>query len=460
MIDGQEQSSFRDPDGFVFYHNNAVYRAIHPSYKSTWDYLTVQPFFKELIAAGKLPSFEEVPASGLPPAAAGSYQVLKVQEIPFISYPGEWSFEQLKKAALLTLQIQKKALAANLTLKDASSYNVQFAGSKALFIDLFSFDMYTEGDPWAAYGQFCRHFLGPLLLGAYGLRDLQSLFVTHIDGVPLPLASALLPWRSRLNLLAYTHIHLHARFENKHAGNKEVRPTALRISKARSLAMVEHLEQGIKKLKLPQKATNWTDYYHTCSYNEAGLAAKKAFVEKHLAAPGRKLCVDLGANTGEFSELAARHSDYVLACDSDMEVVRDIQKKKLENVLALRIDLGNPTPAYGWNGSERKAFMERAAKADLVMALALMHHLCIGNNVPLPQLASFFAGFAGQVLIEFVPKADPQVKKLLVTRRDIFKDYSEERFRAEFSRYYTFADEQAIPGSERKLFLLKKKQAL
>jgi hypothetical protein len=328
MTEGLEKSSFRDPDGFVFYHNNAVYRAIRPSYKSTWDYLTTQPFFKELIAGAKLPGFEEVPASGLLPDATTVYKVLKVQEIPFISYPSEWSFEQLKKAALLTLQIQKKALEANLTLKDASAYNVQFVGPKAMLIDLFSFDAYTEGTPWLAYGQFCRHFLGPLMLSAYGLRDLQSLFVTHIDGLPLPLVSRLLPWRTRFNVLAYTHIHLHARFENKHAGDKEVSSAGLRISKARSKALIEHLEQGIKKLKLPQKATNWTDYYDTCSYNEAGRAVKKAFVEKHLAALAGKLCVDLGANTGEFSELAARYFNRVLACDSDSEVVRFIQKKK------------------------------------------------------------------------------------------------------------------------------------
>jgi hypothetical protein len=456
MIEGLEKSSFRDPDGFVFYHNKAVYRAIRPSYKSTWNHLTTQPFFKELISSGKLPAFEEVLATGLLPDASAMYKVLKVEEIPFISYPSEWSFEQLKKAALLTLQIQKKALESNLTLKDASAYNVQFTGSKAVFIDLFSFDMYTEGKPWAAYGQFCRHFLGPLLLSAYGLRDLQSLFVTHIDGLPLSMVAKLLPWSTRFNVLTYTHIHLHARFENKHAGDKEISSAGLRISKARSRALIEHLEQGIKKLKLQQKATNWTDYYDTCSYNEAGLASKKAFVEKHLAALAGKLCVDLGANTGEFSELAAGYFNRVLACDSDAEVVRFIQKKKLEKVLALRIDLANPTPAYGWNGSERKSFLERAAGADLVLALALVHHLCIGNNVPLEQLASFFAGFARQLVIEFVPKTDPQVKKLLVTRQDIFEDYTSDNFRKEFDRYYTIADEQAVPGSERVMFLLKR----
>lgn len=459
MIEGLEKSSFRDRDGFVFYRGNTVYRAIHSSYSTTWNDLSGQDFFKALRDEGKLPAFEEAAAADLLPGTPGIYQVLKVETIPFISYPHEWSFAQLKKAALLTLALQKKALENNFTLKDASAYNVQFKGPKAVFIDLLSFDRYTEGEPWAAYGQFCRHFLAPLLLAAKGPAYLPSLFVSYADGMPLPLASAMLPWSTRFSMLAYTHIHLHARFENRHGENKSIRPSGLQLSKARSLAIIEHLQQGIRQLTLRGKNTNWTGYYDTCSYTAEGYAFKKTMAEKHMADNAGRLCLDLGANTGEFSELAAKHFKQVVACDSDMEVVRAIQAKKTGNVLALRVDLSNPGPAYGWNGEERRSFLQRAQGADLVLALALVHHLCIGNNVPLGRLAAFFAGFARTLLVEFVPKSDVQVKKLLVTRKDIFGDYDYENFKAEFGRQYVVVDEQRVPGSERVLFFLKKKQA-
>lgn len=456
MIPRIEQSSFRDKDGFVFYKDESVYRAIHLSYKETWTQLNKTTFFNELINEGKLPGFTEEPASNFF-TDPNLLTVLKLQKIPFISYPNEWSFEQLKKAALLTLNIQKRALQNYFSLKDASAFNVQFLGSKPVFIDTLSFEIFTDGRPWVAYGQFCRHFLGPLLLSSYGLKNLNALFTDNIDGLPLSMVSQLLPGRSKLNLLAYTHIHLHARFETKHADDKEVKGSRLNISKSRSLSILEHLEEGIKKLKLPGQATNWTDYYDTFSYSKTGYLAKKEFVERHLAQPNTGVCVDLGANTGEFSELAAKTYAYVIACDNDMEVVRAIQSKKNNKVLALRVNLVNPSPAYGWNGDERKSFIERVKQADMVLALALIHHICIGNNVPLSKLATFFAGIAKNLIIEFVPKTDVQVKKLLVTKKDIYEDYTFEQFVRFFSEYYTIEAQQVIPDSDRVILMLSRK---
>ena len=456
MIPKIEQSSFRDKDGFVFYKDEMVYRAIHHSYKENWTSLSTSAFFHDLIKEGKLPSYVEEAVSDFF-SNSEVYKIIKVQQIPFISYPNEWSFEQLKKAALLTLNIQKKALENNFTLKDASAFNVQFIGSKPIFIDTLSFEKYDEGKPWNAYGQFCRHFLAPLLLSAYGFKNQLALFIDNIDGLPLDMVSQMLPTRSKLNLLAYTHIHLHARFENKHADDKEVKQSQLKISKARSLSILQHLEQGIKKLKLPGTSTNWTNYYDTFSYSKKGYGVKKAFVEKGLLQMNQGLCIDLGANTGEFSELAAKNYSYVVACDNDIEVVRTIQSKKNANVLALRVNLSNPSPAYGWNGEERISFIERSKKADMILALALIHHICIGNNVPLAKLATYFAGFTKRLIIEFVPKTDVQVKKLLVTKKDNFDDYTYENFANEFAKYFETLDKQSIPDSERVMFLLNRK---
>lgn len=452
-----EAGSFRDKAGFIFYSNSKVYRAIHTAYQTTFEKLIHSQLYSDLVKEGKLIAFGQ---ETHPPELINTpniYKVFEVPYLPFISYPSEWTFAELKRAALLTLHIQRKALENNFSLKDASAYNVQFIGRKAQFIDSLSFEEYIEGEPWIAYKQFCQHFLAPLLLAHYGYPEIKTLFQNYLDGIPLSLVSKLLPFRSRFSFLASTHIHLHARLENKHAGDKEFKPSKLKISKQRLISLLEHLEQGIKALTLKERKTNWSHYYDTCSYSPKGLATKKEFVKHHCLALKNSLCLDLGANSGEFSAIASEHFTHVIACDNDFEVLHDIEKKKIKNLLCLQIDLNNPTPAYGWNGTERKSFIERIKHNDLTLALALLHHLCIGNNVPLPKLAQFFSEISGNLLIEFVPKNDVQVKKLLVTKKDVYTDYTLENFKLTFSEHFYFKAEVAIPDSDRILFLLTRK---
>ena len=452
-----EAGSFRDRAGFIFYTNSKVYRAVHTSYQTTFEKLIHSQLYSDLVKEDKLIAFGQETPTPEPLNTADIYKVFQVPHLPFISYPSEWTFAELKRAALLTLQIQKRALDANFTLKDATAYNVQFIGRKAQFIDSLSFEEYIEGEPWLAYKQFCQHFLAPLLLAHYGYPELKTLLQNYLDGLPLSLVSKLLPFRSKFNLLASTHIHLHARLENKHAGDKEFKSSKLKISKQRLLSLLEHLEQGIRGMKQKESETNWSHYYASCSYSEKGIASKKDFVKQHCLALKNNLCIDLGANSGEFSAIASEYFKQVVACDNDQEVLREIEKKKIKNLLCLQIDLSNPTPSYGWNGTERKSFIERIKHNDLTLALALLHHLCIGNNLPLPKLAQFFSEISGNLLIEFVPKNDVQVKKLLVTKKDIYSDYTLENFKLTFSEHFQFKAEVAIPDSERMLFLLTRK---
>jgi hypothetical protein len=443
----REESSYRDRDGYVFYQDGGIYRAIAEKYQSTWENVSQSDFFTELQSHHKLITFNDTAGITLP---AGIYKIIEVKKIPFISYPAEWTFQQLKKAALLTLQIQKSALQNNFTLKDASAYNIQFNGPKPIFIDLFSFDTYNTGEPWHAYGQFCRHFLAPLLLWHYGL-EMKSLFLSNIDGIPLRTAAALLPMISRLNMAVYTHIHLHAKLEEKH-GTKIGLQKKISISKSRSLHLIEHLRQTVKSLNEKKAATLWADYYNSCSYSEQGYREKTGFIEKTLAGTGGGLCIDLGANTGAFSKIAARHFKYVVACDSDLQVVKAIQSEKISNILALHVNLSNPTPAIGWNSHERRSFIARTKGADCIMALALIHHICIGNNVPLETLAAFFAGLTTHLVIEWVPKDDLQVNRLLVTRKDVFDDYTFPNFTEAFGKYYRIASQHHVAGCGRILF--------
>jgi hypothetical protein len=385
--------------------------------------------------------------------------VIEAARVPFISYPVEWPFVYLKKAALLTLSIQLQAMENGFTLKDASAYNVQFIGSKPVFIDHLSFSIYEEGEPWHPYRQFCQHFLGPLLLLHYGLDDLKQLYSAYTDGIPLHVISQVLPWRSRLSLATLTHLHLNARFEKKHAGDLSVTPQKLRISKSRSTAYITHLRNFVQSLQVRKKTTGWTGYYNECAYSNTALDLKKKFVEQQLAAISGALCIDLGANTGEFSELACKYFHTVVACDNDLEVVSRMAGRKISNLLCLHVDLNNPTPATGWNNEERNSFNERIREADCVMALALIHHLCIGNNVPLEKLAAYFAKIKGRLIIEWVPKDDPQAQRLLVTRKDVFGDYTIEEFRKWFAVYYEIAEEMKVNGTGRILFHFKKRAA-
>lgn len=452
-----DPGSFRDRDGFVFFQDGSCYRAIHKSFAKTWDECLASGLYNQLVEEGKLVALEESPSDLFPDLKADLHKIYKAETIPFISYPGEWSFSQLKKAALLTLYIQKKAVDKGFCLKDASVYNVQWLGNRAVFIDSLSFDRYHETEPWQAYGQFCRHFLAPLVLQAYGVPEANGFFLNHLDGVPLELCAKLLPWKSKFDLLAYTHIHLHAKMEKKHAGDRELKQQNFQYSKKKLLSLLEHLEMGIKDLKSTGKASNWTDYYDSFSYTKEGFEAKQAFVKRHCQHLKGRVCLDLGANRGVFSFIAAEHFEQVVACDSDASVLQSIRLQKKPNVLTLKVDLNNPLPAYGWHSKERHSFIERAKGNDLTLALALVHHLCIGNNLPFNLLAEFFSGLSKHLIIEFVPKEDEQVKKLLVSRKDVFSDYTQAHFEKAFLKHYVKVEEQTLPGSARVLYLFRRK---
>jgi predicted nicotinamide N-methyase len=452
-----EPGSFRDRDGFVFFEGTNCYRAIHNHYSDTWEKLEKSGLYRELVEEGKLIPLEPCDTEQFTDVNKHLYKLYKAASLPFVSYPGEWSFSQLKKAALLTLYIQKKAIEKGFCLKDASAYNVQFIGNKTIFIDSLSFDAHEEEKPWQAYAQFCRHFLAPLLLTHYGIPEAHTFFLSHMDGIPLQTCSKLLPWKSRFHILAYTHIHLHAKLEKKHAGDRVLNIKGLSYSRKKMLSLIEHLEMEIKQLKAGEQDSNWTNYYDTFSYHATAYAAKTDFVKQICAAIRGKLCLDLGANSGAFSFIAAEHFEQVLACDSDATVLRDIRKQKKQNVLTLLVDLNNPLPAYGWNSNERAAFISRAKHNDLTLALALMHHLCIGNNLPFEKLAEMFSVLSKHLIIEFVPKEDEQVKKLLVSRKDVFQEYTKANFETAFSNYFNKEKELLLPNSGRVMYYFIRK---
>lgn len=168
---------------------------------------------------------------------------------------------------------------------------------------------------------------------------------------------------------------------------------------------------------------------------------------------------DLGANVGRYSHIAARHAERVISWDIDPSCVEShflaCRENNAGNVLPLWLDLTNPTPGIGWHNVERASMLERRS-ADLVLALGLIHHLAISNNVPLAMIAELFGELGENLIVEFIPKSDSQVEKLLSTREDVFPDYTIEGFRAAFGEYYSIAEEREIPDTQRTIFRMVK----
>jgi len=455
----QHSASFRDPSGFVFRRDGVLYRQINSRYASEYDHLMESGLYDHLTKAGRLIPCKEVK---IPPAQPEiSYKVIQPEKIPFISYPYEWSFSQLKDAALVTLAIQKVALKYGMSLKDASAYNIQFMSGKAVLMDTLSLEFYQEGQPWVAYRQFCQHFLTPLALMAKTDIRLGQLLRVYIDGVPLDLASRLLPAHTRLNIGLVVHIYLHAKMQVKHAAkSKKIPQQKKEMNKQSLLALVDNLMNTVRKLDWYPEGTEWSNYYEITNYNEVAFQQKKKYISEWVVEKLPEQVWDLGANNGVFSRLASEQGIFTLSFDIDPAAVeqnyRQVKLAKEKNILPLVLDLTNPSPAIGWNNRERDSFTGRAP-ADMVLALALIHHLAISNNVPFSQLAEFFSEMGKWLVIEFVPKSDSQVVRMLQGRVDIFDAYSREAFEREFETHFIIHQKIKIDQSHRFLYLMERR---
>jgi len=413
--------------------------------------------YEKLVKASLL--IPHVEADQAPAESGAAFKVIQPERVPFISYPYEWSFSQLKDAALATLAIQKRVMKLDMSLKDASAYNIQFVRGKAVLIDTLSFEIYKEGEPWVAYKQFCQHFLAPLALMAYRDVRLSQLLRVYIDGVPLDLASELLPAKTKFNFGLLTHIHIHAGAQKRYS-DKVVAPRKGGMNRQALTGLIESLEGAIKKITWKPAGTEWGDYYENTNYTDSAFEHKKQLVKEWSAEKKPALVWDLGGNTGVFSREAASSGAFTVSFDIDPAAVeqnyRTAKTKKEKNILPLVLDLTNPSPALGWDNSERDSFGARGP-ADMALALAVIHHLAISNNVPLLQLANFFAARCKWLVIEFVPKSDSQVQKLLTSREDIFSHYTREDFEIAFSARFVIHKSESVRDSERTLYLMEVK---
>jgi hypothetical protein len=448
----KEQSSFRDPDSVLEFDSKFYYRKMSDKYLPHYLFFKKSGLKDELIKEGHILLFEEIYDEH--PNVGFANQVIKTQKIPFVSYPYEWSFSQFKEAALLTLKINLIALKYGMILKDASMFNVQFIGSKPIFIDLGSFEIYKNNSPWAGYQQFCRHFLAPLLLASYKDFRLIKLLIVNIDGIDLSFVRKLLPIKSYFNSGVFLHIILNT------TGLKTTSNKKIKLKKQGLKSILIHLTDTIENLKLKNKNSEWADYYNNTNYSDSGLLQKASIIEAFINGLNVKTALDVGANDGKFSKLLSNRSIYTVSTDIDELAVEknfiDALRDENVNLLSLHLNLANPTPSIGWDNIERKSFYDRA-KFDLVLALAVVHHFVITYDLSFEMIAEKFSKIGKYLIIEFPLPEDEKVQLISINKLSQFSNYNIENFKSAFEKYFSELDNKFIESNSRVIFLYAKK---
>ncbi|OZV69025.1 nodulation protein NoeA [Winogradskyella aurantia] len=451
-------SSFRDPSGYVFIEGGDIKRAINPIYFKQYKALTQSGFYQGLIKNGLLISHKEVSNSD-------ETIVLQADKIPFITYPYEWSFNMYKEAALLTLKIQKYSLEHDFTLKDATAFNITFHKGKAVFIDTLSFDFYIENSPWRAYKQFITHFFGPLVLAHYHGAQQLKMLSNFIDGIPVKMISSMLPLKTKLSPLLYSNIHLLAKLEDKHNEDYKDEAKAAKLSKKGQFNIIESLYNYIKKLEL-KETSEWGNYYDKINYSDEAFIEKSRIINDWVNAIQPKTLVDIGGNDGTFVRKLEHYVETALVCDIDNNSVdlnhKTMKMNKEEFMLPFVLDILNPSPAIGFNNTERFSFLERVKvfSPEITLALAVIHHISLSGNVPFHNSALFFSSFSKYVIIEFPKREDSWVQRLLKSKREFenhFDYYSIESFESAYGAFFNIKQKETILDSERVLYLLETK---
>jgi SAM-dependent methyltransferase len=422
-----EPGSFRDPESRVFYAGDEVYRALSPDGLSDFEALRETGLLDDerVVRTEHLPDAEALRGLLVHEPAA----VLRHERIPFVSYPYEWTFSMLKDAALLQLDLLLAALEHDLVLKDSTPYNVQFKGARPVFVDVGSFERRREGEPWVGYRQFCMLYLYPLLLQAAKGVTFHPWLRGSIDGIRPAEMRALLSFRDRFRKGVFTNVFLHARLEARYADRPDqVKQEVKRVFKKELfVANVRKMRKLVERLSWDPPEDVWTSYGERNSYTDDDARRKDEFVREVAASRDWNLVWDIGCNNGRYSRIAAEGARTVVAVDAVQGPVellyRDLRGEANERILPLTMNLADPSPGLGWRGLERRALADRG-NPDLVLALALVHHVAISANVPVKEFVDWLAALGSALVIEFPTREDPMVKKLLAPKREgLHPDY-------------------------------------
>lgn len=459
-----EPGSFRDRTSRVFYQDGAVLRGLSTHAAQEWEVLKTKPFFRQSMAEGKIVQTEQVESPGSSPSPHSGRcdepwsVILKHQAIPLISYPYEWPFSMLQDAARLTLELQAAALNADMTLKDATPFNVQWSGSQPVFIDIPSFERLRAGEPWVGYRQFCQLFLYPLFLQAYKDMPFQPWLRGNLEGIEPTQCAQLMSLRDLFRPGVLSHVVLQAKAQASYARTERNLKKDLRqagFHKALIQANVSRLQKLVAQLTWKQARSTWSDYTEALPYTEREQHQKADFVRRITHSRRWNLVWDLGCNTGTFSRIAAENAEYVLAMDIDALVIErlycTLKQEQSSNILPLISNVADPAPNLGWRGLERKALVERG-KPDLTLCLALLHHVVISAHIPLREFITWLASLDTALVIEFVTRDDPMVQTLLRHKADHYTDYDLGYFERCLADVCTVTERQPLASGTRILY--------
>ncbi|HMY24940.1 MAG TPA: hypothetical protein PLN08_07875 [Solirubrobacterales bacterium] len=462
-----EPGSFRDRDSRVVVSDDAIYRALSPEGAEDWEAFSASPLLEQLTAAGKVIGTREVDPSVLGESQdllpTGITKVLEHDRVPFVSYPYEWTFSMLQDAAKLQLELGAAAIDSGLDLKDATPYNVQFIGSQPTFIDIGSFEKITEGEPWIAYRQFCMLYLYPLLFQAHKDIPFHPWMRGSIDGIQPIDAIKVFSLRDRLRRGVFLHTSLHARLDrraNKSGpGSAEENKTKRQVKPGQIKAQLESMNRLVSKLKWKAGETSWSGYRQSNTYSDEDDRRKQAFVGEVAAQLKPGLTWDMGCNDGAYSRIAAESSERVVAFDFDHATVealyRSLREEGNTKILPLVSNLADPSPALGWRGLERKTLADRGAP-DLMLALALIHHVSISANIPIADFLQWARDLETTLLVEFPKRTDPMVRALLANKHEgANPDYEEGNFERELEKRFEVERREELPSGDRILYLAR-----
>jgi len=430
--------SFRDPAGSVYSSDGRVFRILSPAAASQFE--ACRHVLRDLASRGVLVDFAERTSSELGIEVDKGTLVLEHPVVGPWTHPYEWSFALLRESALFHLDLHLELLDKGFTLSDASAYNIQFVNSAPIFIDHLSVRPYSEGEFWTGHTQFCQQFLNPLLLRSYFDIPHNSWYRGNLEGIPTDALAKMLPFKRRLSWKVLANVILPAHFQKGTTSDREIAfsKRERRLPLKGLIGMLTQLRRWIEGLTPANiSPTTWANYAATTTYDDHEASQKKEFVASFVAEAKPDLMIDLGCNTGDYSKVSLENgAKRVVGFDFDQQSLDQAYhraKREKLNFLPLYLDAMNPSPSQGWLQIERAGFAERF-RADAVLALAFEHHLAIARNAPLDQVANWLSSLAPKGVIEFVPKSDPTVVKMLALRDDIFPDYSLESFLVHLSK--------------------------
>jgi SAM-dependent methyltransferase len=455
-----EPGSFRDRTARVFYHGGKIFRGLNETALQEWQALSATGFFRRLSGTGAIIPTQLRDLASIPLGASDEQWagVLEHEKLPFVSYPYEWSFEMLRDAALLQLDLVLAGLDEGIGLKDASAYNLQWKGASPVFVDVASFYRRADGEPWVGYRQFCQMFLYPLLLQAYKDVPFQPWMRGNIDGLDAEVCLNLLSARDYVRGGVLTHVYLQAKAQK--AYNATTRDVRKDLSKAgfdkRIIrANAERLRALVAGLRWTPKQSTWSDYLKCGHYEASDAAQKRDFVHEVAQARDRHLAWDIGCNVGVFSRIVAERAEYVVAMDADHlaidKLYKALKSERVANILPLIVNVTDPSPSLGWRNMERKRIDERG-RPDLVLALALIHHVVIGGNIPMAEFVQWLRDLGGEIVIEFVTRKDPMVVTLLRNKEDHYADYHEDVFERELAARFRITRREPLGSGTRIMY--------